>query len=121
VSAISTLAETHGEGPLLGAAEDRQLERRVEGLEQIVDPVDGAPGGRHDQVTLGESGPRRRTVVLHFANEQPVHVRLPDGAPSRWATFIGVTPIPRRGRAADSPRPSASTRARRVSSAWIAR
>src|SRR6202044_1333777 len=79
----SALAEGHLDGPLVGAAQDLQLERatagRLERVEQVVPGAYRAGPGRHDQVALGEAGPRGRTVVCDVPDEQALGLRQAHG------------------------------------------
>ena len=77
--------ELYVDGPLLGAAENHQLDHtvgcRLERLEQIVHATNGLASRLHDQVAGCEPGTRRWTVVLHKANQQTLSIRQTDGAP----------------------------------------
>ena len=77
--------ELYVDGPLLGTAENHQLDhtvsRRLECLEQIVHAANGLASRLHDQVAGCKPGTRRRTVVLDKANQQTLSIRQTDGAP----------------------------------------
>jgi DNA-binding HxlR family transcriptional regulator len=83
-SAPARGAEPNLNCPFLGAAEDRQLDLtvgRVERLEQVVRASDRTTGRLHDQVALGDAGPRCWAVVFHVLYEQSVGFRKTDGPP----------------------------------------
>jgi hypothetical protein len=127
VDLLRSAAECDDDGWLVGAAHQRELEsallaEAVQHLVKFVGVVHLAAAGGRDQMADPHPSPARqgcrpRTPV---PAGRPAPGR-PTALRSRRATGAGAMPTPRRGRAGDSPRASASSRRRSAAWAGIAR
>ena len=114
-SPVAERAAADLDGPLVGAADELDLERqleRVERREQVVGADDRPAAGLDDQVAGLDPGAAARLPSSTPRTRTPSRSGRPTDRRIRRATCDGATATPSRARFGDSPRPSASIRAR---------